>query len=388
MPKNEPALIVDGNLLARKMFYKFRNLSTNILPGNLAKIHSGLADKYKKRKKVRPAKFIHPETGRPLEMPPGIIEDKLKKIITLNKEIPVPTGVTFGILRTLLRIYETYSVGKIIFCYDPLARSRESQRRLKLYPKYKGSRIKEKETEKKMKENADFYEQLALAHYLIYIMGIPQVWTKTLEADDLLHHFSKKFKESLLLTNDHDLFQALSPKASMLLLGKTNRKELYTLPDFIAEFKISPKRYTDAMSLSGCKGDDVPGIKGISEEIAISLMEQFGSLKNLVAKIRAKEDLSELIPPKVLTSLLDDYNKGFKEIKRTRKLIKLYGDDPIIEKESIVRKKEYDEIEEAIANTEEFLRILKFNSFFKEDKLLKIKEIIDKNSNFNIKSLY
>ena len=373
-------LIVDGNLFARKMFYKFKKLRTTIKPSDLNKISPKLNEKYKKEKriKVESKKKINHSNGEIIKIPPGPIDDKLRRILSSNKEVTIPTGVTYGMLRTLIRLYRDYPIGETIFCFDPMTKDRGNQKRFEIYPEYKISRSKEKETDKKKTENEEFYEQLNIVHYLLYVLGIKQTWVKTFEADDLMHYFSleysKKNKRSLLLTNDHDLLQALSGNVSLLKLGNKTGKEIYSLQDFVSEFKISPKQYTDVMTLCGCKGDDVPGLSSVSEDIAMELIREFKDIQNLLGTFKKKK--SE-IPPKAFKSIKEDSARGFRQIKKTRKLIKLYGKNPILKKEFLTKKRKYEDKSKALRNTLFFLKLLKFKSMLGEKEQASIKKIID-----------
>jgi len=375
--KDRKILIIDGNLFARKMFYKFGNLSSKIKFKYLEKFIPQITDRiiretFENNEEV--IEIIDKNSGKIINLlESGKISRKLKDII--KKEgiqedlITVETGVIYGILKSIISIYKKYSIRKIIFCYDPIT-DKSTHLRISIDEEYKVSRIPDKDNENKIKENENFFKQLFIAQNILKYLGVEQVWTKSFEADDLIHYFSKvafKNEKCLLLTSDHDIFQCIDDNNGILIIG--DRNTVYTRKNFIEEYKIDPSKLRDIMSLSGCSGDDVPGIKGIGKKTAIELIKNSGSLKNLLQNLEKLK-----ISPKIKEKLLEDKRNGFKVIRKTRKLISLYGKHPLLKKEIFLNKisKEFLDSKKFI----EILKMLRFKSILNKEEIEIIESII------------
>lgn len=359
-------LIIDGNLFARKAFYKFKNLSTKISNLDLAKI----SPKFRKNlssNKEETIEKINKTTGKSTNVyPKGRIESKIDQIISEKEKIAMGTGTAYGVLRSLISLYRKYSFSKIIVCYDPMKRSRKKSLRISLSPAYKASR--ELNSRRKKEETILFYDQLSLLQYIIYNLGITQIWTRDFEADDLLEYFAKKVYKNencLLLTSDHDLYQVIDSKNSILFIG-TN-PHIFTEKDFYNKFKIESNQYLDVMSLCGCSGDDVSGLKGIGEMTAINLIKKFGSLKGLLLNYRKNKDK---IKPKTFAILEEDRKDKFEIIKKTRKLVRLYGTSPNFKKRIITKNGKKN-----LKKVFKILEILNFKSFLGDKEKETLREI-------------
>jgi 5'-3' exonuclease len=329
MKKKSHILIIDGNLFARKMFYKFKYLKTKTSISELAKYSPGIVvdafpDKNKKIKLNKTQiKFneSNGESKKYLEM--NDTDKRINEIITHQKDITIMTGIIYGMLRSLINVYRTFSIKYTVICYDPgKILSKEKGRtdfRSSIDNTYKASR--------ESKDSTEFYNQLKIAQHILFLLGIEQSWTSSFEADDLLQFYSKivfKKNKCLLLTSDHDLFQCISNKDSILLIG--NNSKIYTKNNFIEDYGISPSKYRDVMSISGCRGDEVNGIVGIGETKAIEAIKEFGSLKNLKKEFGNGQDNLSKGTKALLRVEKEDNN--YETIKLTRKLISLYGNKP------------------------------------------------------------
>ena len=376
--KQERILIIDGNLSARKMFYKFKRLSSSITPENIVNLH--FLERLISKKTVETEKnkeIINDETGEIIKISQsGRINAKLKKMIEESDlgPFPIETGVAYGMLRSLISLNKKYPIGKTIICYDPIKKYRKGAYRVNIKGSYKIDRVPDPKDLKKIEENARFFRQLFLAQNIIRLLGIEQTWVKTFEADDLLHYYSKvKFKREkcLILTNDHDINQCIDNTNSILKIGNSS-ETIFTKKDFKKEFGILPQRYRDVLSLCGCSGDSVGGLPGIGKETAVALIRNFGDLKSVLKNFEEKKHT-----PKVVKALTEDKKNKWKVVKETRKLISLYGKSPKLKKEIIKDKLKTPKFKSVVYT----LSTLKFVSFLGEKELAIMKEIIKKQRN-------
>jgi len=365
-------LIVDGNLFARKMFYKFKHLSSKLSSQELGIISPIFQKNILAKLYVQDQdnEIFNKQQGVTVKVTDKRIGERIKQITAQSSEIKIKTGIAYGVLRSLISLCKNYNITKMVFCYDPQNRNRAKHYRFFLDKGYKAYR--DKRSIEKVAETIDFYEQLKLSQHILHNMGIRQTWTDRYEADDLLQYYANKIykkKACLILTNDHDSFQLLNPLNSLVNIGKN--PYLYTWEGFSQQFDIMPNQWLDVMSLCGCSGDDVKGLPGIGEKIALDLIKEFVTIENLLKSYKKSE--SKVLTPKIIKILDKDKKRNFSEIRHTRKLVRLYGLSPNLKKELIERKKGGD-----IKRTVSILSCLKFKSLLGKEQIKAMKLIIKK----------
>jgi len=372
--KKDTKLIIDGHLIARKSFYKFRNLSTKVPIKALAFLSKNIEEQAldKKAKEENPEnEFISEESGKTLSLNQnGRIEKKIRELSLKEETVTLNTGILYGMLRSILVAYEKYDINEVVICYDPIYKvSNKPQFRKELIADYK-NRKKDPEIE------ILFSEGLYLTQAFFYKAGVPQTTTKRFEADDILQYYShKKFKKDkcLVLTNDHDLFQLLEPnRVKMLRLGGKGsvRSPLYTATDFRKEFGISPKQWKDVLALGGCSTDNVKGIKGISSNKAVELIRNYKSLNNLIKTYKSN-------PPekRIITALDKEAEQGWGNLKLAYRLVSLYGLKKEL-KDDISTIKSSKSPEICLEHARTFLNILEFKSFLTKPAQSSLKSLI------------
>lgn len=127
--------------------------------------------------------------------------------------------------------------------------------------------------------------QFPVAKELLGAMGIKYFEIDNYEADDIIGTMSKIVDEedefiATIVSSDKDLLQLISDEVTVKLL-KSNDHIMMTLEVFRETYKVDPIRMIDLKALMGDSSDNIPGVKGIGEKTAISLIEKYGSLENL-----------------------------------------------------------------------------------------------------------
>ena len=131
----------------------------------------------------------------------------------------------------------------------------------------------------------EIHEQKIMCHNLLNAMGVPSLIspkkTGGYEADDILATLAKRCKVSLvdILTTDKDLAQILSRKISIMNPAKNKRITAMDCEDF---FGVEPDSIVDLLCLLGDSSDNVPGIKGCGPVTALKLLQQYGSLEEIL----------------------------------------------------------------------------------------------------------
>ncbi len=129
-------------------------------------------------------------------------------------------------------------------------------------------------------------QQLPRVKELLGLMGIKVVECEGYEADDVLGTLSRSCSDRgdqcFVLTGDRDSLQLIDNNVTVLLA--TNKETVHYTPErFIEDYGFEPIKLIDLKSLMGDSSDNIPGVAGIGEKTASSLIKEYGSLENLYA---------------------------------------------------------------------------------------------------------
>src|SRR5205823_14710980 len=89
--------------------------------------------------------------------------------------------------------------------------------------------------------------------------------------------------EAVIVTADRDFFQLVSPSISVMF----NRRGIsdivrYDVSAFTERFGLPPEKYLDYVALKGDPSDNIPGVPGVGEKTASQLIQQYGSVEELL----------------------------------------------------------------------------------------------------------
>lgn len=130
-------------------------------------------------------------------------------------------------------------------------------------------------------------EQLPRVKELLGLMGVKVVECEGYEADDILGTLSKLCSDSgnecFVLTGDRDSLQLIDDNVTVVLA--TNKENIYYTPDrFMEDYGFEPIKLIDLKALMGDSSDNIPGVAGIGEKTASSLIKEYGSVEELYEK--------------------------------------------------------------------------------------------------------
>jgi DNA polymerase-1 len=195
-----------------------------------------------------------------------------------------PTNMIYGFLNTLSNVILDEKPDYFAVAFD---RS-EPTRRDKLYPSYKAHR----------KEAPDeFKQQVQPLKDFLKVLQIPMLEVPGFEADDILGTMAKlavkKKIDVKILTGDRDLFQVVNEHVQVVYPGKGIAQTELITPEKVKEkLGVAPDRVIDLKGLMGDSSDNIPGIPGVGPKTALKLLEQFGSLKNVLKNTNKIENES------------------------------------------------------------------------------------------------
>jgi DNA polymerase I len=131
----------------------------------------------------------------------------------------------------------------------------------------------------------DLASQLPWIRRVLEAYRIPILELAGYEADDVLGSLSCRAAEAgydvVLVSADKDLMQLVEPRVS---LYHTGRNKLYGPEDVTEDFGVPPEKVVDVLALMGDSIDNIPGVPGIGEKGAKSLIQEYGSLDELLAR--------------------------------------------------------------------------------------------------------
>ncbi len=136
----------------------------------------------------------------------------------------------------------------------------------------------------------DLLSQFDDAKECLRLLGINVMELPGYEADDIqgtvasLAHSCEEPTESYILTGDRDLLQLIDDKITVLLA--TNHDTLTMKREqFIEKYGIEPSEFVDMKALMGDSSDNIPGVAGVGEKTAATLIQNFSSLDGIYENI-------------------------------------------------------------------------------------------------------
>ncbi|MBR1584993.1 MAG: DNA polymerase I [Clostridia bacterium] len=130
--------------------------------------------------------------------------------------------------------------------------------------------------------------QFPIIKEILAAMGLGVLSVDGYEADDILGTVSVKCREAsidcVLLTGDRDALQLVNDNTKVLFTRKGITESTLFDPAGVKEyFSVTPEQVTDWKGLMGDASDNIPGIPGVGEKTAVKLLNEYGTLENVLA---------------------------------------------------------------------------------------------------------
>lgn len=260
------------------------------------------------------------------------------------------TNAIYGFAGMLFKMKEEIKPDYIVCTFDRKAPTFRHEE----YKDYKAGR-------KKMPE--ELREQFPVVKDMLRMLAIDIFEIDGFEADDLIGTLSVHAEDSgievFIVTGDRDALQLATDNVKVIITKKgMTEKEVYDSKRMIEEFGVTPTQFIDVKGLMGDASDNIPGVPGIGEKTAFKLINEYGSIENVLRNI------DSISGKKTKESLMLNSEQAI----FSKKLATIMTDVPIeIDMESIRSQDNYDS---------EGLRQLFFKLQFKS-LLDKIKDVKD-----------
>jgi DNA polymerase-1 len=194
-----------------------------------------------------------------------------------------PTYAVYGFLQILLGTIQEHDIAYVAVAFDVGRTFRDD-----MYDEYKAGRGE---------APAEFHPQLDRIKDVIRAFNIPIYTAENYEADDVIGTLARQAAahnlHTIILTGDTDTLQLVDEHVHVLLANPYGQKTTTTLYDLEKVHEryagLEPAQLADLRGLKGDSSDNIPGVKGVGEKGALSLLGQFGSVEKLFEEI-------ELVP--------------------------------------------------------------------------------------------
>lgn len=205
----------------------------------------------------------------------GLVHRSFFAVRGLATRAGQPTGAVYGFINTIRALMGIEQPTHFVVTFDVSG----SASREEAFPEYKAHRPRMDE---------DLASQLPLIDRACQALRLPVVTAQGFEADDVIATLARQAVDQgfdvVIITSDKDLLQLVSEHVSVLAPGRDGRPEKrYDREGVLEKMGVPPERVVDLLALVGDAVDNIPGVPGIGEKGARDLLQQFGSLDELLA---------------------------------------------------------------------------------------------------------
>lgn len=199
-----------------------------------------------------------------------------------------PTAGVFGFTSVLLRLLEQEKPEYLAVAFDTGKTFRD-----KLFTDYKATR-------EKMPD--DLRSQMQRIKQIVDAFNIPRLEMEGYEADDILGSVARWAVTQgygvKIITGDRDLLQLVDERIVVSLPGKSLSDAKDFFPEDVVEYLgVRADQVIDYKALVGDTSDNIPGVPGIGEKTAITLLTSYDNLDNIYEHI---DELSESVRKKLI----------------------------------------------------------------------------------------
>ncbi|MEA3545754.1 MAG: DNA polymerase I, partial [Thermodesulfobacteriota bacterium] len=210
------------------------------------------------------------------------------------------TNAVYGFTNMLLTLLREEQPDRVAVIFD----AKGPTFRKKLFPEYKANRSAMPE---------DLVPQISLIKDIVRAFNLPALELSGYEADDIIATLAKRYAAQGLavtvVTGDKDLMQVVGERVRLL---DTMKKKVSGRDEVIERFGVPPEQVLEILGLAGDSSDNIPGVPGIGEKTASSLIREFGTIENLLVNIdqvkgkKRQENLREFADQARLSRQLAD----------------------------------------------------------------------------------
>lgn len=233
------------------------------------------------------------------------------------------TSAIYGFCNTLDEVLRKENPSHIAVCFDP----KGGTFRHEAYAEYKAQREAQPE---------DITKSLPYIKAILEAYNIPVVEVPGYEADDVIGTLARKAEAegyvTYMMTPDKDYGQLVSERVLQYRPStKGTGFEVRGVKEICEKYGIqSPSQVIDLLALEGDKSDNIPGCPGVGEKTAVKLINEFGSVENLIENAH-----------QIKGALQQKVSDNAEQIRFSKFLVTIKTDVPVdVEIDSLARREE------------------------------------------------
>ncbi|HEX7838685.1 MAG TPA: DNA polymerase I [Kofleriaceae bacterium] len=234
-----------------------------------------------------------------------------RREVRLSTSEGMPTGALYVFSRMLMRLEEDFAPRRMAVVFDDKTGVRTF--RAAMYPAYKATR---KDPPEELQVQMDYFPKVVQG------MGWPVLTVPGVEADDVIATLVEQARardwEVVIFSADKDIMQMVGDHVSMI---DALHQKTYTREEVIKKMGVPPEKIPDFLALVGDTSDNIPGIRGVGDKTAANLLEQYGTLDNLIAQ--------NPVVPRISVKQPFSDPEQLERVQMSRKLVELRRDVPL-----------------------------------------------------------
>lgn len=253
----------------------------------------------------------------------------------LSNSRGLATNAVLGFTNMLLKVVREEKPDHLAVVFD----AKGPSFRKEIYPEYKANRAAMPE---------DLRPQIPFIKALVEAFNMPALELAGYEADDIIATLARRFAGEgmavTVVTGDKDLMQIVDERIRLL---DTMKDQQTGLAEVAERFGGTPDKVIEVQALAGDSSDNVPGVPGIGEKTARQLIQEFGTVENLLNNI-------ERVSGKKRQENLRQYGE---QARLSKKLVTLVEDLPL--------ETDYDQLKLSEPNRQKLTELFKQLEFHK-----------------------
>jgi len=184
-----------------------------------------------------------------------------------------PTNAVYGFTNMLLKVLREEPSEYITIAFDAPGPTFRHE----VFGEYKANRPTMPE---------DLRVQIPLIKEIVSALKVPALEKEGYEADDLIGTIAKRLEEKnlevVIVSGDKDLMQLIS---SQITMHDPMKDKDFRIADVRERFGVPPEKVVEVMGLCGDSSDNIPGVPGIGPKTAAKLIDEFGTIENLLKRL-------------------------------------------------------------------------------------------------------
>lgn len=192
-----------------------------------------------------------------------------------------PTNAVYAFTNMLLSMLEQFQPDAIVAAFDAPAPTFRHE----AFTEYKAHRRETPE---------EFRPQVEMTRRLLEAIGAATISEEGFEADDLVGALARYAVEHgydvLIFTGDRDQLQLINDHVRVFApIRGVSELQVFDVDAVQQKYGLTPAQIVDFKALCGDPSDNIPGVPGVGEKTAVKLLQQFGSVENLLANLEQVE---------------------------------------------------------------------------------------------------